>query len=145
MKLPTNAWVVVADGERHLLLKNAGVPVKPDLRIISVEERPVQRDSDVGTDRPGRNPGPGGRRETVEQTDWRRSGKEKFAAELAETLDAAVASGTCPGFVLIADPRTLGALRPRLGGPAKEALLAEISADLVHATVPEIEARIVGA
>lgn len=142
MKLPHDAWVVVADGEKHLMLRNNGDDELMDLRVHGVEERDIAPNAAIGTERPGRFPQQAGRRETVEQTDWRRIEKEAFAAELAKEINAAAARQAFPSLVVIADPRTLGALRPHLSKPAQALLAAEITADLAHATIPTIEAQV---
>ena len=142
MKLPHDAWVVVADGEKHLMLLNNGDADRLDLRVHGVEERDSAPNSATGTERPGRYPQQGGRRETVEQTDWRRLEKEAFAAELAEELNKAAARHAFPALVVIADPRTLGVLRPHLSKQVQALLAGEITADLAHATIPAIEAQV---
>lgn len=146
MKLPTGGWVVVADGERHLILENRGDAELIDLRVVSVEAQPARRDAEAGRGAPpGRFPVSGGRRETVEATDWRRLDKARFATELAEALDAAAAGGAFSSLVVIAEPRTLGALRMHWTARVRARLAAEVPADLAHATVERIEAAVRGA
>ncbi len=135
MRLSKNLLVVVADGARHLWLEPDPEAGPKALRVIEVAERPALRTAEQGTDRPGRYQGPGGRRETVEQTDWRRLDQQDFARtlarELAETGDRPIA--------LIAEPRTLGMLRAALAPAVAGRVCAEIAADLTRHTVPEIE------
>ncbi|HEU0222632.1 MAG TPA: host attachment family protein [Paracoccaceae bacterium] len=139
MKLPEKAWVVVADGEKYLALKNHGPAHHIDLRVLRVEETEIARTSAQGVDRPGRQAKPGGRRSAIEQTDWARLSKEAFASGLAEWLNRAALNSAFPALVLVADPRTLGALRPHLHGAVRERLAAEIVGDHAHETVPAIE------
>jgi protein required for attachment to host cells len=133
MKLPKNALVVVADGHRRLLLE-ACADTPAGLRVMSVEEREVLRNADAGADRPGRFPGGGSRREAVEETDLKRLGKERFAQDTAEDLDAMAGRP----LVLIADPRTLGALRAAMAPETAGRVVAEITADLTGHTVADI-------
>jgi protein required for attachment to host cells len=142
MKLPNGAWLVVADGERHLVLENRGDAELIDLRVVMHESREARSDAEAGQDRPGRFPVAGGRRETVEQTDWKRLDKTRFATELAEWLDAAAAEGAYSTLAVAADPRTLGALRMHWTARVRARLAGEIAADLTHAPVPEIEAAV---
>ena len=138
MKLPHDALVVLADGEKHLLLTNAGDGDLPDLRVVAAATRPTRRNAEQGSDRPGRYPAPGGRREAVEQTDWRRLDKARFAEELARRLNETEA----PAIALMADPRTLGAVRSALTDAARARIVVEIPVNLAHATVAAIEAEI---
>ena len=133
MKLPTNALIVVADGSRHLLLE-ACAETPTGLRVLSVDEHETIRNADAGSDRPGRFPGGGARREAVEETDAKRLGKERFAHALAEALDAA----RDRPLILIADPRTLGALRASMTPGTAARVAAEIATDLTGHTVGDI-------
>lgn len=141
MRLPKNLLVVVADGARHLWLEPDTEAGPHALRVVDVEERAVARTSEQGAERPGRFPGPGARRETVEQTDWRRLAKEDFAHALADELAAA---GDRP-IALIAEPRTLGTLRAALAPAVAARVHVEIAADLARHTVPEIEQALMNA
>lgn len=142
MDLPHGAWVVVADGERRLLLENRGDPDLIDLRVREHAERPTEPNAVQGSDEPGRFPVHGGRRETVQEADWRRLDKARFAAELADELNAAAAADGLPPWVLVADPRSLGEIRQRLAPPARERMLRDLPADHTHDAVPQIEALI---
>jgi protein required for attachment to host cells len=133
MKLPKNALVVVADGQRRLMLE-ACADAPAGLRVVAVDEREIVRNADAGTDRPGRFPGGGSRREAVEETDLKRLGKERFAQETAEEL-AAMAGRP---LILIADPRTLGALRAAMAPETAGRVAGEITADLTGHTVADI-------
>lgn len=142
MELPNGAWVVVADGERRLLLENRGDDELMDLRVREHEESPNPPNTELGEDRPGRFYGSGGRREAVQETDWKRLDKRRFAAELAERINAAAQAGTLPPWVLMADARTLGEVRGHLRDAARARLLADAAADHAHEAVPAIEAAV---
>ena len=133
MKLPKNALIVVADGKRRLMLE-ARAETPAGLRVLSVEERETIRNADAGSDRPGRFPGGGARREAVEETDLKRLGKERFAQELAEELNAMADRP----IILLADPRTLGAARAAMTSGTANRIVAEITADLTGHTVADI-------
>jgi protein required for attachment to host cells len=142
MQLPHGAWVIVADGERHLVLENRGDPDLIDLRMRSHAHQTLAPDAEQGEDRPGRHPAPGGRRETVEETDWKRLDKARFAAQLAEQLNRAAAAGDLPSFALAADPRSLGEIRGHLDERVRGRCLREVAADHTHDSVGRIEAFI---
>jgi protein required for attachment to host cells len=142
MKLSEGIWVVVTDGTRRLVLENRAAGPALDLRVRESAQVPAEPTSALGTDRPGRYAGPGARREAVEQTDLHRRAKSAFAAETARILNEAADRGRLPGFVLFADPRSLGLLRDALSAAARLRMLREIAADDVHLTVQAIERRV---
>ncbi len=142
MLLPNNAWVVIADGRKHVVLKNCGDPDLPDLRVHQVETRRAEKNVDAGSDRPGRVHIRGARRAAVEETDWKKLGEADFAAKLAANLNRETESGGLRHFLLIADPRTLGEMRRHLTEMTKGRLLSEIPGDLTHEPVDRIEQRI---
>ena len=87
IKLKHDTWVLVADGEKALFLRNDGDALYPDLTVVRKlhDENPPTREQ--GTDRPGRHiDGPSAHRSAVEDTDWHRVAKERFADEIAERL-----------------------------------------------------------
>ena len=140
MKLPKHALVVVADGERYLLLERdpeAGA----SLEVSAIAERPLLRNAELATDRPGRFPVHGGRRETVQDTDYKRLAAADFARDLAAELDR---TGNRP-LVLVAAPRTLGDLRKALSEGAAARVVKEIAADLTKHPVPDIAAALAAA
>lgn len=145
MKIDSDAWVLVADGEKYLLLRNAGNRARPDLEVIrrGAQENPPTREQ--GTDKPGRVDEPGSGRSAIEPTDWHRLEKERFAKELAERLRLWALDGRFATLVLVADPRTLGVLRPTLHKAVTERVAGEIAKDLTGAPVAEIEAVLAAA
>jgi protein required for attachment to host cells len=145
VKIDSDAWVLVADGEKYLILRNAGDRARPDLRVIDerTQENPATRDQ--GTDQPGRLAEPGSGRSAIEPTDWHRLEKERFAKDLAERLRLWALDGRFETLVLVADPRTLGVLRPTLHKAVTARLAGEIAKDLTGAPVQEIEAVLAAA
>jgi protein required for attachment to host cells len=145
VKIDSKAWILVADGEKYLLLCNAGGRGRPELEVIErgAQENPPTREQ--GTDRPGRLDDPGPGRSAIEPTDWHRLEKERFGRELAERLRLWALDGRFRSLVLVADPRTLGVLRPLLHKEVAERLAGEISKDLTGQPVHEIEAALAAA
>ena len=143
MHLPNEAWVVVADGEKYLILENRGDEEILDLRVREVEDIDVPATHEAGTERPGRYPGGGGgRRSAVDQTDWKAIGKADFATHLAGHLDKAAAKGRFKTFVLMADARTMGVLRQHLKPETLDLLRADLVGDHVHQRMEDIEKAI---
>ena len=145
MKIDKGAWILVADGEKYLLLRNEGGRERLDLRVMhqAAQENPPTREQ--GTDRPGRLDDAGPGRSAVEETDWHRLAKERFARDVAERLRLWALDGAFESLVLVADPSTLGVLRPQLHKAVTARLAAEINKDLTTMPMPEIEAALAAA
>jgi protein required for attachment to host cells len=142
MRIDTGTWVLVADGERYLLLRNDGTRARIDLRVIgerAVENPPTR---EQGTDRPGRFDNAVAAPSAAEPTDWHRLEKERFAKDLAERLRLWALDDRFRSLVLVADPRTLGLLRAEFHKTVVERLAGEIDKDLTRMPVPEIEAAL---
>ena len=145
MRMEQGTWVLVADGEKFLLLRNAGNRARIALEVIErgAAENPPTREQ--GTDRPGRLDNAAAGPSAVQETDWHRLEKERFARDLADRLERWALAGRYEALVLVADPRTLGVLRPELHKAVQERLLAEVDKDLTGMPVGEIEAALAAA
>ena len=62
-----------------------------------------------------------------------------FAKELAAYMKAAHDRGGVDDFVVIAEPRFLGALRDKLDDPTRRAVIREVDKDLTKQTVEDIK------
>lgn len=143
MKIETGTWVLIADGEKYLLLRNQGDADLLDLRVLDHDALENASTREQGTDRPGRFDTPGGPgRSAVAETDWNRLGKERFAKDLAERLRLAALGNDFAALVIVADPRTLGVLRPELHKAVLERVTGELDKDLTGAPVDRIEAAL---
>ncbi|HET9716898.1 MAG TPA: host attachment family protein [Pseudolabrys sp.] len=138
-------WVVVCDGKKALILENAGDSKFPNLKTIQVLEQENPPTHELGTDVPGRtNSSIGNIRSAMDQTDWHDQSEQRFLAQLAQRLDAAVSSGKFKSLILVAPPRALGMLRPAYSQAIKGVLRAEIDKDLVKLPVHQIEKHLTG-
>ena len=84
MRMDQGTWVLVADGEKFLLLRNVGNRARVALEVIdpgAVDNPPTRAQ---GTDRPGRLDHAAAGPSTVQETDWHRLEKERFAKDLAD-------------------------------------------------------------
>lgn len=138
MKLEHGTWVVIADGQKQLVLHNHGDTLM-DLRIVSYEEAAVPQTQDLGTDRPGRFAKPEGRRTSADAPDWHELAEDEAARELARRINAWAAEKAFPSLVLVADPDTLGEIRKGLSKQAVCRIVGEIDKDLTKLTITEIE------
>lgn len=140
VKLKHGTWVVVADGENALFLKNEGDAIHPNLAVVHEmhEENPATREQ--GTDQPGRyNDGPSVHRSAVDEVDWHRIAKERFADEIAQRLYKMAHRGDFDEIVLIAPPLVLGEMRKKLHKEVEQKVVAEIAKTLTSHPVFEIE------
>ncbi len=146
MKLPHGAWVIVADGAKALFLENQGDPDLIDLRVRRHDEQETATNGALGADRPGRahDHGPG-QKSALEHTDWHDLEEARFNEALAERVNKLVLKGAIAKLVLIADPKSLGRLRPLLSANVTAAVLAEIPKDLAHQTIQSIEKSVLAA
>lgn len=62
-----------------------------------------------------------------------------FAKELAEYMKAAHDQGGVDDFIVIAEPRFLGALRDKLDDPTRRAVIREVDKDLTKQNVNDIK------
>lgn len=132
--------VVVADGEKALFLVNAGDEEFPFLKL----EREIAQDNpptrDQGTNRPGRLSDAGTHhRSAVEDTDWHRLGKERFAKDIADRLYKMAHRGDIKRLFVIAAPMVLGEMRKEYHKEVRDLLAGEIDKDLTNHPVGDIE------
>ncbi|RUV47267.1 MAG: host attachment protein [Mesorhizobium sp.] len=140
LKLKRGLWIVVADGEKALFLENRGDTQYPDLQVVQEMEQANPATREQGSDRPGRySDGPSVHRSAVEDTDWQRLGKERFADEIAERLYKLAHRGAFKEMVLIAPPQVLGDMRRKLHKEVAEKITVEISKTLTNHTIVDIE------
>lgn len=153
MKLEHDTWVLVADGQKYLLLRNAGDRDILDLRVVDHETDQNPPARALSSDRAGRRYDSaravrGGveawGKSAMEQTDWHRVAEERFAEDLAAQLGDWVSEGRFRHLLLVADPRTLGALRSRYGDSVRSTIVAEMAKDLTNLPIEGIETAVAG-
>ena len=138
LKIHAGDWVVVCDGAKALILENAGDAMAPNLRTKEVHEHADAKTSDQGTDARSFSSADG-RRSAVKQTDWHDQAEQRFLADLAKRLDAAVTAGETKSLIVVAPPRALGVMRQHYSASLRNAVRAEIDKDYVRMPVHEIE------
>tara|TARA_R110000737_G_scaffold343201_1_gene368955 strand:+ start:38 stop:493 length:456 start_codon:yes stop_codon:yes gene_type:complete len=141
--LPHKAWVLVADGEKALFLRNVTDEEDPFLQVIRKEEQDNPKDTEQSANRPGRvsDNGPG-QRSALDDTDWHELAKERFAADLAQMLYERVHRGAFEHIALIAPPKTLGELRQALHKEVSDRVIAEVPKTLTNHPIEEIERQL---
>jgi protein required for attachment to host cells len=145
LKIAQGDWVVVCDGQKALILENAGDEKFPNLKTKKVYDEKIPPTHELGTDAPGRSINSVGHgRSAMEQTDWHAQEEERFLRRLVGDLESAVNGGAQKALILVAPPRALGVIREISSKSFKAALKAEIDKDYVRMPVHEIEKHLVG-
>ncbi len=139
-RLTNDTWVLVADGEKALFLRNITDGEDPNLEVIRKEEQDNPKDIDQSANRPGRvaqsaNPG----KSAYEETDWHELAKDRFAADLADMLYERAHKGQFDRIVLVASPQVLGELRGQLHLEVTDKVVGEIPKTLTNHPINEIE------
>ena len=140
MNIRHNALILVADGQKYLLLRNQGDFRQPALKVEAGAERKGAPTRELGSDRPGRSfSSTGNGRSAMEETDLQQQAEDRFAAEAATAL-ADRANGSDGDIIVVAPPRTLAELRRNYTAAVKTRLAGEIDKDLTGHGVDDIAA-----
>ena len=125
-RLEKNTWVIVADGHRGILFRQAG---RRGINLQYVQGfLPENLDDD----------GPAGARppdETAKDID-----EATFAKQLALKLNWHAKQGDFEQLAIIADPKTLGQMRPLFHDEVETYLIAQVAKTMTNATINDIEA-----
>ncbi|MGI3168264.1 host attachment family protein [Pseudooceanicola sp. C21-150M6] len=141
--IPFDAWVLIADGEKALFLRNLTDGQDPHLEVVRKEEQDNPKDIDQSANRPGRMNDTGvGQRSALDDTDWHELAKERFADDLADLLYRQAHKGRFDRIVLVAPPKTLGELRKVLHKEVADKVIAEVPKTLTNHPLDEIEAAL---
>ena len=137
------AWVVVADESSAIVYArdNNRSPLHEEFVLTNDAAR--RKTGDLISDRGGRSfDSFGAGRHTMEKekSDPKRQASIAFAKEIAGHISAALQSGDCSDFSLIAPPRFLGLLRNALKTVGNAVPLLTIDKDIVGQGTAEIEA-----
>jgi protein required for attachment to host cells len=138
--LKHDGWVVVADGEKALFLRNDGDEKFPNLEVFREEEHENPPNREQKANRTGRfNDGPNVHKSGVQDTDWHELEKERFASDLADILYRQAHKGRFSELVLVATPHTLGDLRGELHSEVSAKVVGQVDKNLTNHPVHEIE------
>jgi protein required for attachment to host cells len=138
--LPHRSWVVIADGEKALILVNEGDDEDMNLVLHRTEQQDNPRAQDWSTDRPGRlSDGGAHQRSAVQETDWHQLEKTRFADDLAEILYKAAHAGRFDRLVILASRVVLAELRKTLHDEVKDRVMLEVPKVLTNHPLDEVE------
>ncbi|KZY03383.1 MULTISPECIES: host attachment family protein [unclassified Sulfitobacter] len=139
-KLKNGTWVLIADGEKALILENQTDGEDPFLEVVRKEEQENPPNREQAANRRGRfNDGPSVHRSAVDDTDWHQLAKDRFAGELADILYKQAHKGNFDSIVLVADPGTLGELRSELHQEVSDKVIGEVPKTLTNHPIDDIE------
>lgn len=139
MNLRHDAIVLVADGQKYLLLRNQGDFRAPQLAHVASSARDGAPSRTLGSDAPGRAfSRAGGTPSAVAETDLHSEAEARFAEEAAAAL--ASHAGASGDIVVVAPPRTLAVLRRHYDRNVRTRIVAEVDKDLTKHPVEEIAA-----
>lgn len=145
IRLEKDTWVVVADGEKAMFLRNTAGAAAPKLTVERVEQQDNPAQGEQVSDRPGRRADHGlGQRSAMEEPDWHQLAKDRFASELSEILKRMVQRGRIKRMVLIAPPRVLGEMRDQLHATVTATIVAQIPKTLTGHPLPELQKVVIG-
>ena len=120
--LPAGTLVVVADGEKARLFRNVG-----DGQALQLRQESMMDAHDMFLQ------GPSGVAPPEQQTD-----EASFAKHVAQSLNHGALHGEYADLVLVADPHTLGLVRPQLHKETLDRLRGEVAKTLTNARLEDI-------
>lgn len=126
-------WILVADNSRARIF-TIDRPRGP-LIEYSVHDNPSARkpERDLVSDKPGREADRGGPGRTAfAEPSAKETSGERFARQLAETLEKGRARGDYKRLYLVAAPHFLGSLRDALDSGTRGCVQQEIAKDVAH-------------
>lgn len=136
--LEQGTWVIIADGEKALVMENITDAQDPHLVVVAVEEKAEPRSGP--SDRAGRRYDGGPRQKSaVEEPGWRRHAKTLFVQDLANLLNRKGLKGAYKRLVLVASPHVLGLLRRRLHSDVLAKVVAEVDKTLTKHPLHKLE------
>lgn len=129
MKVPHQALVALANGEKFVLLRNVGSPFEPKLEHVADLDLELTNFS-AGV----RHQDSAGQRNGTTDIDELAHG-----AAIAGWLNSRALDGELGELVIAADPKTLGQIRQRCHKEVKNLIAGEVAKDLVNSPIPDIE------
>lgn len=145
IRLEKDTWVVVADGEKAMFLRNIAGAAAPRLAVERIEQQDNPAQKEQVSDRPGRRADHGqGQRSAMEEPDWHQLAKDRFATELSDILKRMVQRDRIKRLVLVAPPRILGEMRDQLHVTVSDRVIAQIPKTLTGHPLPELQKVVIG-
>ena len=145
MPLPHNALVLVADGTKHLFLRNHGDENQIDLRTEAHEAREDRKDRELKTDGPGSTKQSFGfGRPAYEETDFHQLEEDRWIKEAAEELKKRALRTDFEALAIVAPPKALGFLKKCLHKEVEKRIVCTVNKEMSGRPIPDIEALLNG-
>jgi len=125
-KIPADAMVVVADGTGARVFRNVGTDGK-----LSLQQEKTLTAQNVDDEGPS---GSAPTEQSPQQTD-----EATFAKQLANRLNHGALTNAYAHLVLVADPQTLGQMRPQLHKETLQRMHGELAKTLTNSPLQDIE------
>lgn len=145
MQIPAGALVMVADGRKMLLFRNAGDEAYPRLEVVKHETRDIGPDSQMSEDEPGTFHDMGAgmqQRSAYENTSFHQLEEDRLAADAADELRRRALAHEYEKLIVVAPPKSLGEMRKHYHKEVAARIVGEIAKDLTGRPTDEIEAII---
>ena len=145
MGIATDTLVLVTDGRKMLFLRNEGDTEHMNLQVETKRRRDDSPDRDLGTDEPGsvfQSGSPG--RSSYEETDFHQLEEDRWVHEAADLVNSRALKNDFEKLVIIAPPKALGELRPKLHKETEKRCILQIDKEMTNQPLKEIEALIEG-
>ena len=145
MGIATDTLVLVTDGRKMLFLRNEGDTEHMNLQVETKRRRDDSTDRDLGTDEPGsvfQSGSPG--RSSYEETDFHQLEEDRWVHEAADLVNSRALKNDFEKLVIIAPPKALGELRPKLHKETEKRCILQIDKEMTNQPLKEIEALIEG-
>lgn len=136
-------WILVADGSRARIVRYGPAGEHAGDLVFEADHKQLK---EIMADKPGRSfASVGAKRSAMEyRSDPVRQQTEDFAAFLAEQLERHQAAGEFDRLAIVAEPRMLGTIRPRIPRAVAPTVVAEIDKDLTKLPVHELYEAVAG-
>ncbi len=125
-KIPADAMVVVADGTGARVFRNVGTD-----GTLSLQQKETVTAQNVDDEGPS---GSAPTEQSPQQTD-----EATFAKQLANRLNHGALTNAYAHLVLVADPQTLGQMRPQLHKETLQRMHGELAKTLTNSPLQDIE------
>ena len=126
--IPAGTWIVVADGKGARLFTNVG----DDKQLTLRQEDPLSH-ADLAGGSPGNAP---------QEQSPADHGEAAFSHQLAHLINAAALKNRFEHLVLVADPQSLGRIRPLLHKESQSRMVGELAKTLTNAPMADIESAL---
>lgn len=137
--LEHNILIVIADGSRVRIFRNAGTAQTPKLDLLTGFEQKNAPTHQQGTDKPGSVfSSAGSNRSHVNNSDHHEEQEKAFAGDIIRAASDCLADKNHSGLIWVAPPRMLAKLRANASPQLQKIKLREIDKDLTKHTPQDI-------